>query len=124
MKPADVLALDEPALRREIASPAQRHSVAALKHAEELPRQDPPSWARMLCSGDRFVEAIFVGDVTVDRIDELRLGRDEVQRLSDLAFDAMMGTLPLRLGRGRRFPELHGDATRSRARATREGGVT
>ncbi len=94
VRPAASLALDEAALRREVGSPAQRHSVAGLKHADDIARHPAPAWATMLCSGDRFVEAIFVGDVTPDRIAELRLKKDEVARLSDLAFEAMMGTLP------------------------------
>lgn len=94
VKPAAALALDDAALRCEVATRAQRHSVAALKHADEITSLEPSAWAAMLCSGERFVEAIFVGDVTLERIAELRLKQDEMRRLSDLAFEAMLGTVP------------------------------
>src|SRR5262249_22128730 len=91
VKPAAVLALDEDALRREEATPAQRHSIAALRHTDDIATLEAPAWAVMLCSGERFVEAIFVGEITPERIAELRLKQDEMRRLSDLAFDAMLG---------------------------------
>ncbi|WP_437649092.1 hypothetical protein [Sorangium sp. So ce362] len=47
----------------------------------------------MLCSREQFVEAIFVGNVSPSSVAELRIKQEELLRLSDLAFDDMMGTL-------------------------------
>ena len=93
VKAATVLALDESGLRRDVAAPAQRHCLAALKHENDLPGTDALEWAEMICCRERFVEAVFVGDITPDRVKEFRVKRDEIVRLYDLGFNDMLGTL-------------------------------
>ncbi len=93
VQPAAVLTFDQARLRREVATPMQRHCVAALKHADDLAACEPPAWDTMLCSGGTFVEAIFVADVTLPEIGEIRLKQDDMQRLSRLAIDAVLGKL-------------------------------
>lgn len=93
VRSALMLALDDGALRKEVAAPAQRHCLAALKHACDMASVEPVDWPTMLCCRERFVEAIFVGDVSPELITELRISRNEMRRLSDLAFDDMMGAL-------------------------------
>ena len=93
VKPAPVLALDESGLRRDVAAPAQRHCLAALKHENDLPTTDAVGWAEMLCCRERFVEAVFVGDIAPGQVKEFRVKRDEFVRLYDLGFNDMLGTL-------------------------------
>jgi len=96
VRPAVVLALDAVALCREVATVAQRHNVAVLKHGDDITVNEAAAWASMLCSGECFVEAIFVGDITPNRIGEYRLKQDEMLRLNDLAFDVLRGKLNLK----------------------------
>src|SRR5262249_24471612 len=93
VKPAAMLSLDEDALRQEVAAPAQRHHLAALKHEKDITSIKELDWPAVLCSRERFVEVIFVGDVQPNAVAELRIKRDELLRLSDMPFDDMMGVL-------------------------------
>lgn len=93
VKAAGVLALDESSLRQDVAAPAQRHCLAALKHENDLPSTEAPQWADMICCRERFVEAVFVGNITPERVKEFRVKRDELVRLYDLGFNDMLGAL-------------------------------
>ncbi|MCP3956411.1 MAG: hypothetical protein GY719_01020 [bacterium] len=68
-----------------LADVEHRHHLAACKHAGDGERLAGESWPEILCFGDDFVEAIFVGSATVA---DLRLVRfpleeyDDIQELS------------------------------------------
>jgi len=91
VKPAAVLTLDDITLRQEVATSAQKHCLAALKHVDDLASLDPQAWGGMLCSKQCFVEAIVVGELRPDHVEQLRVARDEMRRFADLALDDMMG---------------------------------
>ena len=93
VKPATPLVLESSTLGRDVATGAQRHSLAALKHQDDLATSNEGSWGTLLCGPGCYVEAIFVGEVLPTQVSELRMEREALLRLSDMAFDDMMGTL-------------------------------
>lgn len=42
--------------------------------------------AKHICHGETYVEAIFVGDVLFQNVDAIRIGKEDHDRLCDLAF--------------------------------------
>lgn len=80
-------------LSTEIATPPERHQLAALKHHHHVEQQEENQWAAMLCSGDDFIEAIFVGALKPRQISTVRLSPNTVKRYTDLTIDALLGRL-------------------------------
>lgn len=78
--------VDDMRLRAEVALHEHRHYLAALKHASALSRGSDSEWAQMVCSDSEYIEAIFIGDVSMPEIEEVRVQRTEYERLWNLAF--------------------------------------
>jgi hypothetical protein len=84
--------LDEVALRRDAAGPAQRHILAAIKHAGDVTRR-ASRWPDMICGGDTYIEAIFVIGVTTATVAEVRVLERDYWDLWNLCFAAHGRTL-------------------------------
>ena len=84
--------LDEVALRRDAAGPAQRHILAAIKHAGDATRR-ADRWPDMICGGDTYIEAIFVTEVTTATVAEVRVLERDYRDLWNLCFAAHGRTL-------------------------------
>ena len=78
--------LNETAIRQDVATHSHRHCLTALKHGAALGSSDPNDWPAIVCSSDDYVEAIFLKDVDLATVDEVRLRETEFRRLFDLAF--------------------------------------
>jgi hypothetical protein len=78
--------VDEEAIRRDSAPHSHRGLLAALKHADALPGKGESDWAALLCNDSDYVEAIFVGDLTAELIERVRVSKMEYNRLWNLAF--------------------------------------
>lgn len=79
---------------RDDAGPhAQRHRLAALKHADQLEATQEADWPAMLCAGKIFVEVVFLGEATPTDVEEIRIARSEERRLYDMITEHFRGKL-------------------------------
>ncbi len=83
--PASGARLDEAQLRYDVGAHDRRHTVAALKHADD-DLTDETRWPSVLCDGNNsFIEAIFVGRATPALVEEIRVEA----KVFDLAYDKL-----------------------------------
>ena len=81
--------VDEAKIRRDASPHSHRQCLAALKHADEVPRLDELQWPALLCSGVDYVEAIFTAQLTPEDVQVIRMSRTEHNRLlSDHVIEA------------------------------------
>ena len=73
-------------LRRDVATGDSRHCLAALKHGDRIADLAVGDWAMLVCSSEEYIEAVFVGDVTRDDFVEVRISKDEYDRLWESTF--------------------------------------
>jgi hypothetical protein len=80
--------VDENAIRRDAAPHDNRHCLAVLKHAGEVPSIDEDQWAGMLCSNNNFIEAIFTGELTPDQVEAVRMPMPDYEVRFHFAFES------------------------------------
>lgn len=78
--------VDTVRLRCEVCTHPHVQYLAALKHSAEIPASSENDWPRMVCRDDCYVEAIFLKDVELSSVDQVRIAQAEYDRLFDLAF--------------------------------------
>lgn len=88
--------VDGPAVERDTAPHTQRHCLAAIKHAAETLTTANAKWPEMLCNNDEIIEAIFLGDLTADHVESVRITKAEHDVLYEFAFEDFRA----KLGRG------------------------
>jgi hypothetical protein len=85
--------VDDDAVRRDAASPGQRHQLAAIKHADHVAGTAEKDWPAMVCSKDVFVEAVFLGAATPSGVEEIRIAQERSRRFAELLAATFSGTL-------------------------------
>jgi hypothetical protein len=85
--------LDREALRQDTAPHAQRHCLAALKHAAALADLPEDRWPALLCSEADYIEAIFVGSPTPEAVAGVRLPRINLETYYYFAFEEARGRM-------------------------------
>ncbi|MBF0134758.1 MAG: hypothetical protein HQL65_00850 [Magnetococcales bacterium] len=73
--------------KQELASMEQRHTLAALKHHEEIAKIDQKDWPELVCKETKYIEVIFVGSLTPEQIEEVRIEKNLLESLLNSAFD-------------------------------------
>ncbi len=71
------LAVDEASLSRDAAPHSHRQCLAALKHADEVEALPEEDWPSLLCSANRYIEAVFTGDVNTGDVELVRISRQD-----------------------------------------------
>ena len=83
--------VDVQSIGAQVASQASCHYLATIKHAGVIPITPEGNWDHLLCSSEDYVEAIFVQDVTLQKIAEVRVSANEYRRVKDIAFASFGG---------------------------------
>ncbi|MCY2990111.1 MAG: hypothetical protein NTY19_19890 [Planctomycetota bacterium] len=78
--------VDTARLRREVGTHSHVQYLATLKHSAEIPTSSENEWPRVVCREDCYIEAIFLKDVELSSVDQVRIAQAEYDRLFDLAF--------------------------------------
>ncbi len=73
-------------LEHESATHSHVAKLAAVKHGRELAGRPESEWPGMVCDDDGYIEAIFVKDVGLSAVVEVRVSQTEYDRLFDFAF--------------------------------------
>ena len=73
-------------LKTLVTPPACRSFLVARERIKEILNSEPAVWPSLVISHDRFFEAIFIADVSVEAIDSIRVSQVEYDRIWDLAF--------------------------------------
>jgi hypothetical protein len=79
--------VDDAAIHRDAAPHSHRHCLAALKHYDEIRRKPEEQWPSLLCSGSDYVEVIFVGNITPNHLEEVRISRSDYDLFFLYAFE-------------------------------------
>jgi hypothetical protein len=79
-------AVDMARLRQEVATHPHRHHLAVLKHAGDLALKSAAAWPAMVCCNDCYIEAIFLKQVDLQCVREVRVALAEYDQLFALAF--------------------------------------
>jgi hypothetical protein len=83
----DASGIFDPALLERSATPnACRSFLVARERLKEVLTSEPAIWPSLVISDDRYFEAIFVADVSVEVVDVIRVSKMEYDRIWDLAF--------------------------------------
>lgn len=77
----------------DVATESHRQCLAALKHAGEIESRRG-DWAQMLCNETEYVEAVFIADIRVSSVSEVRLAKSDWQTLWNLCFESHGEPLP------------------------------
>ena len=67
--------VDGTALEKECSSDAAKHLLCSLKHSAELDAASEETWPQMVCNQDQYVEAIFVGGLSAEKIQSVRISK-------------------------------------------------
>jgi len=78
--------VDLAALERDAAPHSHRQYLAVLKHGTDMCRVPDDGWARLVCSADDYIEAIFVGDLTPATIERVRIAKSDYDLYFEFAF--------------------------------------
>jgi hypothetical protein len=78
--------VDLVAVQRDAAPHSHRHHLAALKHGSDVAHIPEEQWPRRVCSEDEYIEAIFVGNLTSQAIERVRMLKSDHDRYFELAF--------------------------------------
>jgi hypothetical protein len=63
-----------------------RHLMAAKERASEVPLADKGEWPELVASPGRYFEVVFIGDVSLNTVDCVRVLKTEYDRMWDMAF--------------------------------------
>ncbi len=85
--------VDDEAIREDVAPHSHRQYLAALRHSADVPATPEDRWPAILFAGGDYVEAIFVGDLTPEQVESVRLRKTECQELWGYAFEEFRGKL-------------------------------
>jgi hypothetical protein len=77
---------DQTAAERSPSPHTHRHLMAARERADEIPLVDQREWPALVARPGRYFEVIFVGEVSLDVVDCVRVLKTEYERMWDLAF--------------------------------------
>jgi len=78
--------IDEPALCAGAADHIHRHLIGALKHGSHACKAAESEWAGLLFADSDIIEAVFIADVSLAAVEEVRIAKADYQQLWDLAF--------------------------------------
>jgi hypothetical protein len=79
--------LDEDSIRHDVALDELKHILAGIKHCAAVLRSEEKTWGSLLCSNDDYIEAIFSGTMTSDKIREVRISKSDYDLYFYFAFD-------------------------------------
>ena len=85
--------MDDARIAGDAAPHSHRQHLALLKHAPELPHAPDDGWPRLVCANDRYLEAIFVGDLVPEVLECVRMQRTD----HDLYFELLANDFRTRL---------------------------
>lgn len=78
--------LDQAAVERCATPHAHRHEMVALHRAGEAPVTPKAEWPKLVLGAGRYFEAVFVGEVTLQALNCVRVPRSEYDRKWDRTF--------------------------------------
>jgi len=81
---------DEPLFESQIAPHSRRHLLAAKERATEIPTVAREEWPSLILSGSRYFEVIFMGEVTLDSMQCVRVPEPEYTAKWDLTFQNLI----------------------------------
>lgn len=77
---------DPTAVQSRTAPHTHRHLMAARERANEVSLADKHEWPRLVASPGRYFEVVFIGDVSLNTIECIRVPKTEHDRMRDMAF--------------------------------------
>lgn len=78
--------LDEAVVRNRTTPHTHRHWMAATERAGEIPAAHKRGWPELVVAPGRYFEVIFLGEVSLDSFQCVRVLKTEYDRMCDLAF--------------------------------------
>lgn len=79
--------VDLNSIKKEIAAHDHRHFLAALKHITEIPISPENDWPNILCSGDDYIEVIFIREISPGNLEKVRIQESVKKYYERLAID-------------------------------------
>jgi len=79
-------AFDVSVVEGRTAPHTHRHLMVAKERASEVPLTDKRDWAGIVASPGRYFEVIFIGDVSLNAVECVRVLKTEYDRMWDMAF--------------------------------------
>jgi hypothetical protein len=73
-------------LENRVAPQDHAHLLVTTERAQEIPTMDEAGWPTLVASADRNFEVIFLGEIALDAVEEIRLSLQEFEAKWDLTF--------------------------------------
>jgi hypothetical protein len=77
---------DQSAVESGVAPFSQRHRLAASERASEVSIVEKQEWPTLVVSPTRYFEVIFIGKISIESVDSVRLKKEEYDTKWDLCF--------------------------------------